>query len=145
MELPTQTRRRIDVAAAQPNIFLASGYGIILAARADGTPPFLISPTAPAKAGDILVIYCDGLGATDPAVPDGIGSPLSPLVQTTSPVTVSVGGKNTTVLFSGLVPGFVGLCQVNATLPDDVAHVMSVPVTLSVAGLTGVAASTVVQ
>lgn len=135
----------IDVAAAQPNIFLAFGYGIIFAARADGTPPFLISPTAPAKAGDILVIYCDGLGATDPAVPDGIGSPLSPLAQTTSPVTVSVGGKNATVLFSGLVPGFVGLYQVNATLPDGVAHGMSVPVTLSIAGLTGVAASTVVQ
>ncbi|HYL74523.1 MAG TPA: hypothetical protein VEU96_09980 [Bryobacteraceae bacterium] len=135
----------IDVAAAQPNIFLANGYGILFAARADGTPPFLISRDAPAKAGDILVIYCDGLGATNPAVADGVGSPLSPLAQTTSPVTVSVGGQNAPVLFAGLVPGFVGLYQVNAILPDGVAPGNSVPVTLTVAGLTGVAVTTVVQ
>jgi len=133
------------VAAAQPNIFLANGYGIIFAARADGTPPFLISQTAPAKAGDILVIYCDGLGATNPAVADGVGSPLSPLAQTSSPVTVSVGGQNAPVLFAGLVPGFVGLYQVNAILPDGVTPGNFVPVTLSVGGLTGVAVTTVVQ
>lgn len=135
----------IDVAAAQPNIFLANGYGIIFAARADGTPPFLISQTAPAKMGDILVIYCDGLGATNPAVPDGVGSPLSPLAQTASPVTVSVGGQNAPVLFAGLVPGFVGLYQVNAILPDGVPPGNFVPVTLTVAGLAGVTVTTVVQ
>ncbi|HEV2690279.1 MAG TPA: hypothetical protein VGV35_17095 [Bryobacteraceae bacterium] len=136
----------IDVAAAQPNIFLANGYGILIAYRSDGTPPFLVSKSAPAKAGDVLVIYCDGLGATDPAVPDGVGSPSTPpLAQTTSPVTVSVGGKNAQVLFAGLAPGFVGLYQVNAVLPDGVAPGTSVPVTLTVAGQTGVTVTTVVQ
>jgi uncharacterized protein (TIGR03437 family) len=134
----------VDVAAAQPNIFMATTYGIIFAARADGTPPFLVSPSAPAEAGDVLVIYCDGLGATDPGVPDGFGSPLDPLARTTSPVTVTVGSKNAPVQFAGLVPGFVGLYQVNAVLPDGVTP-GNVPVTLSVAGLSGVDVMTVVK
>lgn len=135
----------IDVGAAQPNIFVANGYGIIFAAPADGSPAFLVSAPAPATAGDILVIYCDGLGATNPTVSDGVGSPLNPLAQTTSPVTVSVGGQNAPVQFAGLVPGFVGLYQVNAALQGGVAPGKLVPVRLTVAGLTGIPVMTAVQ
>ncbi len=135
----------IDVAAAQPNIFVANGNGIIFAYRPDGTPPFLVSPSAPAKAGDVLVIYCEGLGATDPPVADGFGSPLSPPAHTLTPVTVTIGGKNAPVSFGGLVPSFVGLYQVNTVVPDGVSTGDSVPVILTVAGQTGVTVTTVVR
>jgi uncharacterized protein (TIGR03437 family) len=52
---------------------------------------------------------------------------------------------NAPVLFAGLVPSFVGLYQVNAVVPDGVAPGKFVPVTLAVAGQTGVTVTTVVQ
>jgi uncharacterized protein (TIGR03437 family) len=135
----------IDVAAAQPNIFVANGNGILFAYRPDGTPPFLVSSSTPAKAGDVLVIYCEGLGLTNPLVADGFGSPVSPPAQTSSPVTVTIGGKNAPVAFGGLVSSFVGLYQVNTVVPDGVAAGDSVPVILTVAGQTGVTVTTVVR
>lgn len=100
--LPVQ----VDVAPAQPAIFSSAGF---MAYRNDGTPPFLVTPDTPAKSGDVLLAYCAGLGATSPAVADGIASPISPAATTQYPVTLKIGGKNAPVSFAGLVPGLVGL------------------------------------
>jgi uncharacterized protein (TIGR03437 family) len=37
------------------------------------------------------------------------------------PVTVTIGGVNAPVFFAGLIPGFTGLYQVNATVPTGIA------------------------
>jgi len=52
-----------------------------------------------------------------------------------NPVTVTIGGKPGQVLFAGLAPGFAGLYQVNVTVPEEVTTGASVPVVLSVAGV----------
>ncbi len=135
----------INVAAAQPNVFSSGGYGVIFAARSDGTPPFLVTSSAPARAGDILVLYCAGLGATNPSVPDGVGSPANPPAQTREPVAVSIGGRSAEVLYAGLVADFVGLYQVNVVVPAGVAAGDAVPVTLSTGGMTGVSVPTVIR
>ena len=74
----------------------------------------------PVRANDVVTIYCTGLGTVSPEV--GIGAPASTTVlsRTTSPVTVTISGKNATVNFAGLAPGFVGLYQVNAVVPAGV-------------------------
>jgi hypothetical protein len=76
-----------------------------------------VTPSAPAQAGDLLVIYCAGLGVTNPPVGDGVASPSSPQAQTQAPVTVTIGGQNANVVFAGLTPTLVGLYQVNVTMP----------------------------
>jgi len=126
----------VDVGPAQPAAFLSSGNAIAVAYR--GTAPgFLVTTANPAHAGDVLVIYCAGLGATNQNVPDAGPSPTSPLAQTKDPVTVSIGGQSAPVQFAGLAPGFVGLYQINAVVPAGVPTGSAVGMTLTVAGQTG--------
>ena len=106
----------------------------------------LADRSSPAKAGEALVIYCSGLGPVDPAVASGQAAPAQePLVRTTNEVTVTIGGKNAPVFFSGLTPGLVGLYQVNVIVPDGVDPGDNVPLALSVAGQSGPEARMAVQ
>jgi uncharacterized protein (TIGR03437 family) len=125
------------VAQAQPGIFTTNqqgtGQGIIV--KSDGVT--LAKPGTPAAIGDTVVIYCTGLGPVSPAVAEGLPAPTTPpLSQTTNTVTVTIGGVNATVAFSGLAPGFAGLYQVNAVVPKGVVTGDAVPVALSLAGQT---------
>jgi adhesin/invasin len=127
----------ISVLAAQPAILSTngSGSGQGLIYRISGTNSILADSQSPASAGDALVIYSAGLGNVSPAVPAGSGAPLSgPLSNTAASVSVSIGGQPAQVLFAGLTPGFPGLYQVNAMVPNGVAAGNQVPVTVSVAG-----------
>ena len=94
----------------------------------------LANANAPASAGEALVILAVGLGAVSPSLTAGTGAPSSPPANTAVPVTVTIGGVSASVFFSGLTPGFVGLYQVNATVPIGVMPGSQVPVTVSVAG-----------
>lgn len=128
----------VVVAAAQPGIYTqdatGSGPGIIV----DATQSYqLVTAQTPAAAGDVLVIYCNGLGVVVPALPTGTPAPLAgPLSSTANPVTVTIGGLPAPVAFAGLAPGYPDLYQVNATMPAGVPSGTQVPVVLSVAGQT---------
>ena len=50
------------------------------------------------------------------------------------PVRVTIGGHEAPVLFAGLVPGLLGLYQVNAVVPGGLAGSDATPVVVSVAG-----------
>jgi uncharacterized protein (TIGR03437 family) len=120
------------VAAAAPGIFLQSGaQGHIYVANASGQT--LANSANPAKAGDTLVIYCTGLGRTDPPVPSGQATPFA-LFSSVEKVTASIGGVAADVLFSGLTPGFVGLYQVNATVKAGTPTGNAVALILTAAG-----------
>ena len=77
----------------------------------------LINAQHPAKAGDTVILWSIGLGATNPPVPDGVPAPFDPLAVavTTARVSSTVGPLEPT--FAGLSPGYVGLYQVNVQLP----------------------------
>ena len=125
------------VAGAQPAVFTqnqsGSGAGAIEVVKSDGSQ-FLNTPSTPAVAGDALVIYCAGLGAVSPPVPDGTPAPSTPLSKTVNPVTVTIGGRQAEVLYAGLAPGYAGLYQVNVVVPSGISPAANVPVFLSVAG-----------
>jgi uncharacterized protein (TIGR03437 family) len=120
----------VDVAAAAPGIFeYGEQQGIITDAMGN-----LIGPGNPAHAGDVVVIYCAGLGLVAPAVGDGAVTPNGPPSQTQNAATVTMGGQNAVVQFAGLTPAFSGLYQINAVVPQGIAPGDQVPVSITVAG-----------
>jgi len=80
------------------------------------------------------------LGNAAPVSPllAGEAAPASgnPLVLTQVQPTVTIGGKNARVLFSGMAPGYVGLWQINAEAPADVTSGPAVPLVISAGGVT---------
>jgi len=49
-------------------------------------------------------------------------------------VTATIGGFASHVFFAGLAPGFVGMYQVNVTVPSGITPGNQVPVVLTAAG-----------
>jgi uncharacterized protein (TIGR03437 family) len=136
------------VETANPAVFTQNetgqGAGAIIGIQPDGNE-FLVTPAQPASVGDILSIYCSGLGAVSPAVPDGAAAPLSTLSRTVNPVTVTIGGIGAQVQFAGLAPGYAGLYQVNAYVPQGVAAGGAVPVILTTAGVSSSPVTAAIQ
>ena len=73
-------------------------------------------------------------GAVTPAVTLGVPAPSNVLSQTVNPVSVTIGGKQAQVFFSGLTPGFTGLYQVNALVPADAPTGNTVDLVISTGG-----------
>lgn len=125
------------VASTEPAVFTqdqsGTGAGVVTVVKPDGAQ-FLNTASAPATAGDTLEIYCAGLGGVTPAVPDGSAAPASPPAHTINPVTVTIAGQTAPVAFSGLVPGFAGLYQVNVTVPGGISPAADVPLVVTVGG-----------
>lgn len=108
----------ISVAPGKPGIFTLDESG-----KGQGTifkGATLVDANSPAQAGDVITVYCTGLGATQPAVPDGVPTPTGSLYNAVLTPTATVGGVPATVQFAGLTSGFVGLYQVNLEIPAGV-------------------------
>ena len=91
-----------------------------------------------------MQIYGTGQGEISPAVEEGTTAPGLPLAVTPGLPEVSIGGRRALVRFSGLAPGFVGVWQVNATVPADAPAGAAVPLILTY-GLAGRAFSVAIQ
>jgi uncharacterized protein (TIGR03437 family) len=79
----------------------------------------LNSPSTPARRGQVIQIYATGQGEVKPVVEDGAAAPGPPLAVTPEPPSVYLQGRLVPVLFSGLAPGFAGVWQINAVIPQD--------------------------
>jgi uncharacterized protein (TIGR03437 family) len=118
-----------------PGIFAMNGQGSGQGAILDASNR-LVDFSNPVTAGNMVQIYCTGLGPV--TNPPQSGSPASGTVlsNTTATPIVVVGGASATVQFSGLAPGEVGLYQVNAFIPMNALTGDSVPVSISIGGAT---------
>jgi uncharacterized protein (TIGR03437 family) len=115
----------VDINAQVPRFILYNGgYGIMT------TPAGALTgiPANPVKIGDTIVIYALGLGPTSPVVPSGTASPTSPLAEVQGTTQVCFGVETpffqapcATPSFVGLTPNYVGLYQVNVTIPSGVS------------------------
>ena len=72
--------------------------------------------TTPAKAGETVILYGTGFGATTPGAPDG--ELVSQVSALSKPPVVTIGGTTATVSFAGLVPPFAALYQFNVVIPE---------------------------
>jgi uncharacterized protein (TIGR03437 family) len=120
----------LTVAPVSPNIFFDTVGGLVF------RPDFsLILPSNPAAANDVLILFATGLGQTSSPLNTGRIVPGGPPFFTTQPVTITVGGKQVTALYSVAVPGFAGLTQVAFQLPAGIAP-GTAALSLSVGGVT---------
>lgn len=55
--------------------------------------------------------------------------------ETVTPATLTIGGVQAVVLYSGLAPGLAGLYQVDALVPASAPGANSIPVVISVGGV----------
>jgi uncharacterized protein (TIGR03437 family) len=133
----------VSVAPVAPAIFTTnasgSGQGAIL-----DTTYRLVDSANPVAAGSYVLIYCTGLGAVSDQPATGSPAPSDPLAWSATP-TVTIGGAAANVQFSGLAPGYVGLYQVNAQVPAGSATGSSVPVVISMGGVTSNAVTMAVE
>jgi len=107
----------VPLAATAPGVFSIPqnglGDGAIL--RQDYS---VLSRTNPALPGEFIQVYLTGLGAVNPAVPDGAAAPTTPLATVVEPVNVYIGGMlATNIQFKGLSPGLSSLYQINVQIP----------------------------
>jgi uncharacterized protein (TIGR03437 family) len=124
-------QQQIDVNPLQAGI-AADTHGQTIAQHADYS---YATTAAPAKPGEVIIIYLAGMGATNPPVASGHASPSPPAVLPAAPV-VTVGGEKADVLFFGLTPGDVGLYQINLRVPSDTPS-GSAPLVVSQNGIAG--------
>ena len=113
----------VDIGAYSPGIFVT--------VYPDGTP---VDSKKPAGAGDVLVVYANGLGPVNPGVATGAQSPSDTPARTTQTPTVTIGGVNAGVQFSGLTPGLVALYQINVQVPAGVTPGAAIPVVVQIGG-----------
>jgi uncharacterized protein (TIGR03437 family) len=74
----------------------------------------LVTASNPIHLDDRITIYLTGMGKTSPAVEAGAPSPLAEVLV---PPTVTLSGVELPVTYAGLVPGQVGVYQINAIVP----------------------------
>jgi uncharacterized protein (TIGR03437 family) len=99
----------------------------------------------PAQRGEVVALFCTGLGSVSDAPDPGAPALSDPLSRTLATPTVTLGGQLATVSFSGLAPGYVGLYQVNIRVPDAAPSGSAVPVILSIGGVTSNTATIAVE
>jgi uncharacterized protein (TIGR03437 family) len=87
----------------------------------------------PASPGEVVTIYMIGLGAV--AGPWLTGDATGQASATLTTPVVTIGGVPAKVLFAGLTAGFVGLYQVNVTVPATTVRGDNVPLIVSIGGI----------
>jgi uncharacterized protein (TIGR03437 family) len=92
------------------------------------------STTVRAARNDVIQIFGTGAGHLTQTVADGTPAPVSPLAKTILTPRVFIGDEEAAVEFSGLAPGYVGLWQINARVPDVATITGQVPVVVVAPG-----------
>ncbi len=114
-------------------------YGVIVNASQGNFPiPPAVAPpglnAAPARPGDVLVIFATGLGPVTPQVGTGEAASTNPLNRSVDIPFVNFSrspfGLVGTPSFTGMTPGFVGLFQINVALPGSLTTNPRTPITL---------------
>ncbi len=120
----------IKIAKSSPKLLLAANTaGQVVSGAIAGA-------VQPVHAGDVLVLYGFGFGATTPAVPSNSATPASPLSQVpgTNTVFFGAGGLfskpvSTPPQFIGLSPTFISaFYQINVQVPANAPKGTAVPV-----------------
>ena len=133
----------LNITPTAPGIFSVSQDGRFQGAvlnddfSQNGLPQLIVG-AKPARRGSVIAIFATGGGETNPPMLPGEPAPASgdPLILTRVQPTVTIGGVEARVLFSGMAPGYVGLWQINAEVPASVTPGPAVSLTITAGGVT---------
>jgi len=106
----------VQLNAAAPALFQMDSQTAV-ATSATGA---VLTSSAPAHPGDLVVLYATGLGQTDPtAVYRQLPKTAAPLARLAdfSILLDGVPVDRSLIAYAGIAPGFAGLYQINVTLP----------------------------
>lgn len=106
----------VNVTPVRPGMYV-DREGRVVALRPDGS---FATPSSPAKPGEEITIFHEGLGATSPAVLSGDRGPSSPAAEPRIRSTVTIDDKEATVIWTRMTPGTVGAYQLRFRIPLDV-------------------------
>ncbi len=111
---------KVQLAAAAPALFRLEP-GVALVSRFDYS---LVTPAAPAKPGEWVILWATGMGAVTPPLPFPYGMlPTRPAwIQHPEQFSVLLDGvavSSERIAYAGLAVGYAGLYQVNLKLPLD--------------------------
>jgi uncharacterized protein (TIGR03437 family) len=141
-----------NIGSTAPGIFtlLQNGQGQGAVLNANYTQNGSLESTVgamPVARGSYVHIFATGAGATTPTLQPGQPAPASgnPLIFTNVQPSVTIGGVSAQVLFSGLAPGFVGLWQIDAVVPQSVTPGSAVSLVVSAGGVTSNVVTIAVQ
>jgi uncharacterized protein (TIGR03437 family) len=127
----------LPVAAASPGLFTANASGSGPGAILNNTDYSLNTAANPAARGDYVDIYLTGAGATTPGSLDGllVTAPY-PMLPANS-VTVTMGGVACpNVAYAGAAPYLIsGLTQITVQVPEAVTPGPSVPLAVTIGGV----------
>ncbi len=125
----------IPIASYSPAFFEYSDNGSTEAAALDQNYK-VVGASNPVKRGTVLQLFVNGLGAVSNQPASGDAAPsAAPFAITKATPTVTIGGQNAPVLFTGLAPGLVGLYQVNVTVPTGIGTGLQ-QATIAIGGVT---------
>jgi uncharacterized protein (TIGR03437 family) len=129
----------VPVQAAAPGIFSADGSGTGGGAILNQDYSLNVRLN-PAARGSVIAIYLTGAGVTNPASVDGAVTGLTPpfpsLTQTVSVTMGGVPAQAQNIVYSGAAPGSVeGLTQINVLIPATVTPGPTVPIVVTIGGV----------
>lgn len=103
---------------AFPGIFTFDATGTGPGAILHNATQLPVTAQDPALPGEFVQIYATGLGRVSPSVALGQPAGSDPPSATVLPTTVTIDGMSVPASFAGLAPGYAGLYQVNAQVPE---------------------------
>jgi uncharacterized protein (TIGR03437 family) len=121
--------------------FFETDPGVVAARDADYR---VINAGNPARRGTTVQLYANGLGPVKNQPGSGEPALARPLSETTTRPMVTIGDRQLTPAFSGLVPSVVGLYQMNVTIPSDMPT-GNQPVMISIGGKTSKPSGIMIQ
>jgi len=142
--LAMRSSQSLNLAPAPPAILSVNQRGTGAGSIFHAADSSLVTTSAPAQAGETLVIYCSGLGAFKSTLKSG-QLPPNPPPETLAAPQVTIGGTTFSPLLSSAAPGYVGLYQVRVQVPANSQKGSAVEVTLAIAGVSSNAVTVAIQ
>lgn len=106
----------VEVAASAPSLYRMPDGAVALRESDRG----LVSAQSPAGAGEVLVLFATGLGATSPALASGrIVEASEATSYQAEGVEVLFGDRQAQVLRTEAAPGLAGVYQITLRVPED--------------------------